>query len=138
MEYFQDDLFPPTKKVAPSMTSWEWLGGANKEPELLNLQPTGMKKLSEAPVEQKEKKYTFDPNRPEEFTRDKVSFLVSIRDVPRLPSCVQMMDKYYQQVESLKEEEKTVLKQDLMEGVDASEWDDQMIFSFVVLQFCLT
>jgi hypothetical protein len=32
-----------------------------------------MKALSEAPVEQKGPKYTFDPNRPEEFTRDKVT-----------------------------------------------------------------
>jgi hypothetical protein len=35
-----------------------------------------------------------------------------------------MMDKFYQQMGTQKEEAATVLKQDQMEGVDSSEWDD--------------
>jgi len=106
MEYFQDDLYPPTKARQPALSSGEWLSGMNLDPEMVSLQPSGMKALSEAPVEQKQKKYEFNPNQAEELTRDKV------------------LDKYYQTVEGLKEDQTQVLKQDKMEGVDASEWDD--------------
>lgn len=88
------------------MSASEWISGQNKQPETISLHPSGMKALSEAPVETKGPKYTFNPNQPEELTRDK------------------MMDKFYQQMGTQKEESEQVLKQDKMEGVDASEWDD--------------
>lgn len=47
----------------------------NKNPEMLSLQPSDMKPLSEAPVEQKDKKYDFNQERAKEdgrFTKEKV------------------------------------------------------------------
>ncbi|KAF8795020.1 Coronin-7 like protein [Argiope bruennichi] len=42
-EYFQDDLFPPTRKNwEPSMTSSEWLSGINKPIEILDMKPSEM------------------------------------------------------------------------------------------------
>jgi len=105
MEFFQDDIYPLTKKLEPTLSANEWLSGKNLDPDLINLQPTGMKVLSEAPVEQKAKKYEFNPNKPEEFNKDKI------------------IDKWNNQVGNLKEKNNQILKQDLMEGTDDSEWD---------------
>ncbi|BGP31897.1 hypothetical protein JCM10296v2_003676 [Rhodotorula toruloides] len=50
-EYFQDDIFVPTRDVTkPSMTAEEYLSGANKPLEIVDLRPEGMKLLSEAPA----------------------------------------------------------------------------------------
>jgi hypothetical protein len=65
-----------------------------------------MKPLSEAPVEQKTKKYEFNP-----VAEDR-------RDAKE-----KVLDRWNQQVGLLQEKETTVLKQDLMEGADDSEWD---------------
>ncbi|GEM07388.1 coronin 7 [Rhodotorula toruloides] len=51
VEYFQDDIFVPTRNVTkPSMTAEEYLSGANKPLEIVNLRPEGMKLLSDAPA----------------------------------------------------------------------------------------
>ncbi|KAJ8295074.1 Endoplasmic reticulum vesicle protein 25 [Rhodotorula toruloides] len=50
-EYFQDDIFVPTRDVTkPSMTAEEYLSGANKPLEIVDVRPEGMKLLSEAPA----------------------------------------------------------------------------------------
>ncbi|BGP70329.1 hypothetical protein NBRC10513v2_003688 [Rhodotorula toruloides] len=50
-EYFQDDIFVPTRNVIkPSMTAEEYLSGANKPLEIVDLRPEGMKLLSGAPA----------------------------------------------------------------------------------------
>ena len=57
-EFFQDDLFVPTRsstRPAISQAS-EWLSGKNASPILEDLQPKDMTKLSEAPEVEKEKK----------------------------------------------------------------------------------
>ncbi|KAK2716339.1 hypothetical protein QYM36_010792 [Artemia franciscana] len=46
MGYFQDDLFPPTRKLwCPTMSSDEWFASKNKEPPRVSLQPEGMPNL---------------------------------------------------------------------------------------------
>jgi coronin-7 len=52
LEFFQDDIFPPTRSVAPVMSLSEWMSGENKEPELVSLQPSGMIELSKAPKQE--------------------------------------------------------------------------------------
>ncbi|GJN89289.1 hypothetical protein Rhopal_002269-T1 [Rhodotorula paludigena] len=50
-EFFQDDIFVPTRNVEkPSMTAAEYVAGANKPLEMVDLRPEGMKPLSEAPA----------------------------------------------------------------------------------------
>ena len=74
-----------------------------KEPNRLGMTP-----LSEATIEKKEKKYDFNEERQKkdnEFNKDK------------------FLSSYYSQLGTQREGEDKVLKQDLQEGVDPSEWD---------------
>lgn len=42
-EFFQDDVFPDTAvSWEPALDAKAWLGGANRQPQLLSLQPPGM------------------------------------------------------------------------------------------------
>jgi coronin-7 len=42
-DYFQDDLFPPTKVLwEPAMTASQWFGGANIPPKRMDLKPNDM------------------------------------------------------------------------------------------------
>jgi hypothetical protein len=67
MEFFQDDVFPPTPDLTkPTLSGAEWLQGKNRDPKLVNLQPSGMQALSDAPKIVREKKYKFDPTKPPE------------------------------------------------------------------------
>ncbi|XP_012867015.1 PREDICTED: coronin-7 isoform X3 [Dipodomys ordii] len=51
-EFFQDDVFPNTAvSWEPVLSAEAWLGGANGQPRLLNLQPPGMTPVSQAPRE---------------------------------------------------------------------------------------
>jgi WD40 repeat protein len=110
MELFQDDLFPPTWDVfTPALSADEWLSGQNKNPSEINLKPSDMQLLSDAPVEKKDKKYDFKTEVTKEqgrFTKDR--FLAS----------------YYNKMTGEHgESTDQVLKQDKMEGVAAEEWD---------------
>ena len=49
MEYFQDDIFPPTRAQEPAATAAEWAAGAKCQIKTVSLQPEDMEKLSEAP-----------------------------------------------------------------------------------------
>lgn len=45
MDYFQDDLFPPTREIwKETLTSTEWFEMKDKEPMRLQLCPDGKKK----------------------------------------------------------------------------------------------
>lgn len=51
-DFFQDDVFPPTRDVeAPALTAEAWFRGENAESRRISLQPNGMQPLSQAPVE---------------------------------------------------------------------------------------
>lgn len=106
MEFFQDDIFVDTRKPEPSTTSSEWFSGVTREPSLISLRPEGMPLLSQAPVEEKVQKYSFDPNREEEFSKEK------------------FMRKFGETLSAQSEQEGQVLAQDKMQGADSSEWDN--------------
>ena len=53
LEYFQDDIYPPTRDSSAVMSASEWLGGAAKPPTLVELMPSDMTPLSRAPVVEK-------------------------------------------------------------------------------------
>ncbi|XP_021364093.1 coronin-7-like isoform X2 [Mizuhopecten yessoensis] len=108
MEYFQDDLFPDTRVTwEPTMTSDEWLSGLNNHARTISLQPRGMKKLSEAPVEAP-KASKYDSYNPDTYKTDeqKKEELLSA-----------MTNKLSVQGDPL--------PQDLAEGVDSDEWEDE-------------
>jgi len=107
MELFQDDIFPPTKKVEATLNAEEWFSGKNKDPETISLKPSDMKNLSEAPVEQKVQKYSTQ----EELEKD-------TRDIKD-----KVLGSYYTKMGTMKEEQNQPLKQDLMEGANDEEWN---------------
>ncbi|KYQ89281.1 WD-40 repeat-containing protein [Tieghemostelium lacteum] len=49
MEFFQDDIYPPTRSTKPVMTSDQWFAGETKAPTTVSLCPEGMVPLSKAP-----------------------------------------------------------------------------------------
>lgn len=56
-EYFQDDLFPPTRSSSKAaLDSTAWLGGSDANPILEAICPAGMTAVSVAPPVEKEKK----------------------------------------------------------------------------------
>lgn len=106
MEYFQDDLFSDVRvSWNATMSGEEWLDGCDRAQEWISLQPTDMKKLSEAPKEApKASKYCSQDILSEKTDEEKKSELINA-----------MMDK-------LDVDDK--LEQDNFEGVDEDEWDD--------------
>ena len=57
--YFQDDIYPPTRKIVPLYTIDEWKSGEEKIADYISLQPFGMEKLSDAPPENERAKYSY-------------------------------------------------------------------------------
>ncbi|KAM3916335.1 coronin-7-like [Leptodactylus fuscus] len=105
-EFFQDDLFPPSRVTwEPALTAEEWLSGKDKQQRSINLCPQGMTPVSQAPKEAPSKKYVpssvylqekTDEQKKEELLSAMVAKLGN-RDDP--------------------------LPQDAFEGVDEDEWD---------------
>jgi len=110
MEYFQDDIFPPTSDTSiPVLTADEWFGGKSAELNTLNLQPPGMELLSQSHSEKKAKKYDFKT----EVTKDQNKFTKE-----------KFLSSYYTTMTGQHgENNNTVLKQDLLEGASPEEWD---------------
>lgn len=76
-EFFQDDVFPPTRDVeTPSTTAEKWLAGEDEEVKRVDLRPEGMKLLSEAPLtkvqtDQRAKVATSSPLFPSRLARSR-------------------------------------------------------------------
>jgi len=104
MEFFQDDIFPPTRSPLPTYTSEEYVSGTVKEPTLVSLQPAGTTPLSQAPVVEKKGSSFFASN-----------------VVDNTPSKEQVMSKFWQQTLSFKEDEATVTNS-AHEGDEDGEW----------------
>merc|ERR1712072_189138 len=104
-EFFQDDIFPPTRVLEPSQTADEWLRGGDAEPQLQDLCPSDMTPLSEAPkIEQKGPKYTLsEENEQEQEVTD---------------SLFSRMTAHTGKASNAD------LAAQAIEGVDESEWDD--------------
>lgn len=66
-EFFQDDIFVPTRSQTPTQTIAEYLSGGKATPQLVDLCPSDMTRLSEAPsVEKKGPKYVLDREKKKE------------------------------------------------------------------------
>eukprot|EP00795_Rhopilema_esculentum_P000897 gene898-10652_t len=105
--FFQDDVFPPTRvKWQPSMSVDEWMGGANTPQERLDLRPSDMEPLHAAPkTESKSSKFSSSQRTVEaKSVKDKKDDLMT-----------QMGGKF----EDLADKP---LEQDAMEGVEDHEW----------------
>lgn len=81
MEYFQDDIFPPTNVTwEPSMTADEWAKGGNKPLRVINLKPADMDNLSDHPDKPRESKYKFKSEvrtKTDAEKRDEVGYLLN-------------------------------------------------------------
>jgi len=107
-EYFQDDVYPPTRALEPVLSAEEWFGGQNGEPKLISLQPPDMKPLSQVPkVVRKVKRFN-----PEDDTNDPKKFAERV------------LNKFHSQVQEWKEDTNTPLPGDDKEGVAPEEWDN--------------
>lgn len=105
-EYFQDDIYPETLSSEPTLTAKEWLSGINKAPKMVSLQPTGMKKLSEAPKQEVVKKRIVIDDT-DDYDLEKVKS--------------DLVNKIYDNLEIY---QSRPLPGEDMEGVDSDEWDD--------------
>jgi coronin-7 len=108
-EFFQDDIFsPPRDYESVRMTAIQWQEGSKEIlPDRIDLCPSGMVKLSNAPPEVKAApKYSLPTERELTETERQKKFL----------------DEIFQQAKE--DETAGPLKQELMEGVDSDEWDD--------------
>ncbi|KAL6066912.1 Coronin-7 [Balamuthia mandrillaris] len=107
-EFFQDDLFPPTRKQTSFLSSGEWFSGKNAKPQYESLQPADMTPLSDAPkVVRKVKKFNPDDIKPDAY---------DLKDM--------VVNKFHEKMMEYKEGATQPLPQDLNEGVDEDEWSD--------------
>ncbi|XP_053527671.1 coronin-7 [Artibeus jamaicensis] len=105
-EFFQDDVFPDTAvSWEPALNAKAWLGGANRQPRLLSLQPPGMTPVSQAPREA-----------PARRAPSSVLYLEEKSDQQKKEELLNAM------VAKLGNREDP-LPQDSFEGVDEDEWD---------------
>ncbi|XP_036266119.1 coronin-7 isoform X1 [Pipistrellus kuhlii] len=105
-EFFQDDVFPDTAiSWEPVLSAKDWLGGANRQPRLLNLQPPGMTPVSQAPREA-----------PARRAPSSAIYLEEKSDQQKKEELLSAM------VAKLGNREDP-LPQDSFEGVDEDEWD---------------
>ncbi|KAJ3159447.1 Coronin-7 [Geranomyces michiganensis] len=106
-EFFQDDIFPPTRDVSkPAIGVDEWLTGAKVVTTTVDLAPADMIPLSEAPVEVKEQPRAVVLEREQTEAEVKAAGLKLM----------------FEQAKKTGADE--VLPQDEAEGVDSDEWDD--------------
>lgn len=104
-EYFQDDIYPDTISDEPTFTADEWFDGSVKKPLLKSLQPSDMKKLSEAPKQDNvRRRVVVDTS--DEFDIEKVKN--------------DLVDRFYANMESYQE----ALPGEDLEGCESDEWDD--------------
>jgi coronin-7 len=112
-EFFQDDLFPLCRDDELStMAAEAWFNGAPDivPPKSIDLCPTGMTRLSQAPVD----------NKP----APKYSFTQGERPLTDTQRQQQFLDNIYKSASHEGGSVDAPLPQDLMEGVDPEEWDD--------------
>ncbi|KAI9099888.1 hypothetical protein DFS34DRAFT_648832 [Phlyctochytrium arcticum] len=106
-EYFQDDIFVPTRNTEkPGITLERWLQGENPDFETIDLRPSDMKLLSEAPVEIKVDKRAQVLEREQTMAEKQAASIDA------------MMER------ALLDAEDAKLPQDQLDGVADDEWDD--------------
>ncbi|KAI8592928.1 hypothetical protein BDZ88DRAFT_406604 [Geranomyces variabilis] len=106
-EFFQDDIFPPTRDATkPALEIEDWLDGGKVELKRVDLAPADMILLSKAPVEVKEQP------RAQVLEREQTEAEVKAAGLKLM----------FEQAKETGADE--VLPQDEAEGVDSDEWDD--------------
>eukprot|EP01087_Luapelamoeba_hula_P012555 TRINITY_DN3504_c1_g1_i2.p1 TRINITY_DN3504_c1_g1~~TRINITY_DN3504_c1_g1_i2.p1 ORF type:complete len:959 (+),score=181.75 TRINITY_DN3504_c1_g1_i2:34-2910(+) len=106
-EFFQDDIYPPTRVDHSVLSASDWFAGRNEKPKYVSLQPAGMEKLSDAPKQVRQ-----------------VRKFESIKaDVDAADMQKQVVDKFHDKMQSYKEAGEPLV-QDLQQGADEDEWSD--------------
>jgi len=107
MDYFQDDIYPPTRALQPAMTCDEYFSNENVEPPvLIDLNP-GLELLSSIPkVVKKVKRVKKGGDIEVDVEEDTVN-------------------KLYENMMELKEDEDVVLPGEDREGVGSDEWGNE-------------
>uniref|UniRef100_A0A2L2YGN7 Coronin n=1 Tax=Parasteatoda tepidariorum TaxID=114398 RepID=A0A2L2YGN7_PARTP len=123
-EYFQDDLFPPTRKTwEPSMTNAEWFAGQEKPLEIVDLKPEDMELLSEAPPPVKASSNKQSGNTTPNIVFEGEVHLQS--SLAFLQNTKEKEEKIMQSMSSQCELRQNSLPQEEFEGVDPDEWDQE-------------
>ncbi|GAM23974.1 hypothetical protein SAMD00019534_071490 [Acytostelium subglobosum LB1] len=108
LEFFQDDIYTPTRVNTPTMTAEQWFGGASEEPQRVSLCPSDMTPLSTAPAVVK---------------KDLSSKFAEVV-VDDTPSRNQVINMFLDRVVSQRDvEEPTKKQEDESPCVSDSEWD---------------
>jgi coronin-7 len=109
-EFFQDDIYPPIPARQAVCSASEWAAGSKAQPKLVDLKPSDMQRLSEAPkIVRVVKKFKQDEE--EELDAEAIKN--------------RLVDKFYQQMMDFKEEDELEKAPgDELEGVADDEWDD--------------
>ncbi|XP_054714139.1 coronin-7-like [Uloborus diversus] len=120
-EFFQDDLFPPTRKTwVPSQTSSEWFSGINRPAEVISLKPDDMTLLSDAPPPVKATPKS-QPS-PSIVFEGEVALASSLAF---LQNSKEKEEKIVQSMLSQCELVEDSLPQEAFEGVDPDEWEEE-------------
>ncbi|KAI8930260.1 hypothetical protein BC831DRAFT_499742 [Entophlyctis helioformis] len=105
-EYFQDDIFKPTRNVEKAaVTADAWVGGASGELDWIDLRPADMVPLSQVVVEKK-------------VDKKAVSMAKELSEAERKEATMRAMFDL-----ALEESKQGPLPQDMIEGVEDDEWD---------------
>jgi len=119
LEYFQDDLFMPTRSPQATMTADQFFAGENKEIQYISLQPHGMTELSKAPAEELtdlQKKYQQRLIDEEKARQEKP------KGATGHTSAVEVQQHFKQVAQHMPTKNRWDATQDKADDVDASEW----------------
>jgi len=118
-EYFQDDIFPPTRGTEAPLSAAEWLDNAEYTVPEINLCPEGMTPLSQAPPEQKAAPKYHMPTEEEREAQQELT-----RDVMFDRIFARMQSK--QETESIEERDRATRAAEAAAGNCAAEeeWED--------------
>jgi len=122
-DYFQDDLFPPTRILwEPSMSAAEWFAGSNTPPKKLDLKPEDMETLSSLKAQSTTPTSATGPSMEAAVVSNNASnksgFMSAVSARKEREKGAQLEAAISSQLEV-----NLTLEQDRMEGVDDSEWD---------------
>jgi len=119
-DYFQDDLFPPTRILwEPSMSAQEWFTGSNTPAKKLDLKPDDMDTLSNFKAQSTTPTSSTGPSiESVTATNKQGGFLSAVSARKDRERGAQLEAAISSQLEV-----NLTLEQDGMEGVDETEWD---------------
>lgn len=112
-DFFQDDLFPPTRVTwSETISQTEWFANKDKRPLRISLQPEGMDCLSSATAPQ-------PPAVAKQTENNDISYASQLS-----PENAKLKQAALQKSVSERVQVNYELEQDTMEGVDSNEWEE--------------